>query len=511
MAITDSQKVDYLYKKIGFGVAKTDTASYKSPSNEANASPILTRGDTIWVNSGNIPATIPSVSSTNVTVYKDALSNTIECVLDTTVSGSNRTWLTNLRDWIPPEFGSSYQVKVYAATSGTATPQTSGTQLFADGSGNNDSWFFDYQAGILNFPDSNVPTAVVGKKIFISGARYVGPKGVGSFGNLSIGNITINGNTITGNTGLTFGGNTTTGNAYITRAYIDNFFYTNGSPIIFSAYSNANVASYLPVYSGNISVDTLTGNVSTNYINGISGSINLTPAGNLVVVNTSGAIVIGTGTTATRPTDAVAGALRFNTDTNLPEYYGGATWIPIGPSMITSQIISPDGVASAFTLDQSATSNGVIVSINGTLQQPGTAYIVTGTTLTFAEIPQVTDIVEVRFISSAVVMEENTGVVTAVNISISTSTSTIDSFDKTTYRSARYTISATATNGDVQISEIYLVHNGTTVNISVGSNTYVGSNVATYSATIVGSLVNLRAQAANSGSVVKVQKLYFAV
>ena len=48
MAITDSQKVDLLYKKIGFGVAKTDTSAFKSPSNEANTSPILTRGDTIW-------------------------------------------------------------------------------------------------------------------------------------------------------------------------------------------------------------------------------------------------------------------------------------------------------------------------------------------------------------------------------------------------------------------------------------------------------------------------------
>ena len=511
MAITDSQKVDYLYKKIGFGVAKTDTYSYKSPSNEANASPLLTRGDTIWVDSSSIPGTIPGSNSSVVVLYKDSLSSTIECTLDTTVSGTNRTWLTNLRDWVPPEFGTSYQVKIYAANAGVANPQTAGTQLFADGSGNNDSWFFDYQSGILNFPDTNVPTAVTGKKIYISGARYVGAKGVGSFGTLNIGNITIVGNTITGNTGLTFGGNTTSGNAIINTAYIDHFFYTNGYPISFSTYSNANVASYMPVYGGNISANTVTSNITTNYINSTTGSINITPAGNLVVVNTTGAIVLGVGNTANRPTDAVTGSFRFNIDTSLPEYYGGATWVPIGPSMITSQSITPDGTSVEYTLDQNATSNGVIVSINGTLQQPGTAYNVAGNKITFAEIPLTTDIVEVRFISAAIVLEENSGVVSAGNVNISTSAVTVDSFDVATYRSARYTISATAANGNTQISEIYLVHNGSSVGVTVGANAYVGANVATYSAAIAGSSVNFQATAANAGSVIRIQKLYFAI
>ncbi len=511
MAITDAQKVDYLYKKIGFGVAKTDTSAFKSPSNEANASPLLTRGDTVWVNSGSIPGTIPASNSNVVVLYKDSLTTTVECTLDTSASGTNRTWLTNLRDWIPPEFGSSYQVKVYAANPGVTNAQTAGTQLFADGSGNNDSWFFDYQSGILNFADTNVPTAVTSKKIYISGARYAGPKGVASFETLTIGNITINGDSITGTNAITFGSNTSTGNAYITTAYIDNFYYSNGHPIIFSSYSNANVASYLPIYSGNISANTVTANIQTNYINSSTGSIILKPAGNLVIVNTTGAIVVGSGNTAARPSDAITGAFRFNTDTNLPEYYGGSTWIPIGPSMITSQSITPDGSSVEYTLDHEATSNGIIVSINGTLQQPGSAYNVAGNKITFAEVPLTTDIVEVRFISAAVVLEENSGVVSAANINLSTSTITVDSFDTATYRSARYTISATAINGDTQISEIYLVHNGIAVATTVGSNTYVGANVATYSANIAGSYVNFQATAVNLGSIIRIQKLYFAV
>ena len=46
MAISDSAKVDLLYKK-NFGLAKTDTPTAKSPSNETIASPALIRGDKI--------------------------------------------------------------------------------------------------------------------------------------------------------------------------------------------------------------------------------------------------------------------------------------------------------------------------------------------------------------------------------------------------------------------------------------------------------------------------------
>ena len=35
MAITDAKKVDYLWKKLGFGAAKTDTNANKAAPNEA--------------------------------------------------------------------------------------------------------------------------------------------------------------------------------------------------------------------------------------------------------------------------------------------------------------------------------------------------------------------------------------------------------------------------------------------------------------------------------------------
>jgi len=146
MAISNGQKIDYLWKKLGYGATKTDTNSNKLAVNEAIPSPLLLRGDKIWSNAGQIPTVIPSSTSDVVEVYLG--SNSVECVEDNT-STARRTWKTNSSDWIPPEFGSTYQIKVYAAASGAADP-TTGTQLFAAGAGNNDEWFFDYQSGVLN-------------------------------------------------------------------------------------------------------------------------------------------------------------------------------------------------------------------------------------------------------------------------------------------------------------------------------------------------------------------------
>ena len=40
MAITDAKKVDYLWKKLGYGVTKTDTNAAKKAPNEAISSPL---------------------------------------------------------------------------------------------------------------------------------------------------------------------------------------------------------------------------------------------------------------------------------------------------------------------------------------------------------------------------------------------------------------------------------------------------------------------------------------
>ena len=182
MAIFDSQKVDYLWKKLGYGRSKTDVNSIKNATNESIASPLFLRGDVVWSQSNLIPSVIPGASTGVVQVYPS--SSPIECTNDITAS-SNRTWKTGQIDWIPPEIGDTYLIKVYIHTSSdAANASSSGTQLFAAGSGNDDEWFFDYQSGTLNFIGDNLPNGVnfTGKSVYIVGARYTGIKGVSAPG-----------------------------------------------------------------------------------------------------------------------------------------------------------------------------------------------------------------------------------------------------------------------------------------------------------------------------------------
>jgi len=175
MAISNDQKIDYLFKKLGYGKTKTDINSRKFATNEAISSPLLIRGDRIWAQSDLIPGAPPTESTEQVSV--ETYVQTVEDISST----SDRTWKTNLTDWISPEFGASYQLSVYAAAPGQSNPKASGTRLFAGGSGNNDEWFFDYQSGVLNFIGDNLPSALNGTNvIYISGYRYTGIFGVTS-------------------------------------------------------------------------------------------------------------------------------------------------------------------------------------------------------------------------------------------------------------------------------------------------------------------------------------------
>jgi hypothetical protein len=179
MAISDSQKLDFLWKKLGYGFTKTETNSNKLAINESIASPLLLRGDNIWSQSGSIPSVQPGSSSSLVTVYPT--STPLECTNDGSAS-PNRTWLTGVTNWISPEFGATFIIKVYIHTSGdAANAASSGTQVLAAGSGNNDEWFFDYQSGVLNFNGINLPNGVnfSGKSVYIAGAVYNGRFGSG--------------------------------------------------------------------------------------------------------------------------------------------------------------------------------------------------------------------------------------------------------------------------------------------------------------------------------------------
>ena len=334
MAISDTQKVDYLFKKVGFGVSKTDTNANKVAPNESIASPLLLRGDRVWKQSGSIPALKPSSSSGVVTVYTGA--STVECVADGTAS-SNRTWLTNETDWIPPEFGSTYLVNVYVHTSGDAANASTGTKLFVTGSGNDDEWFFDYQSGVLNFIGDNLPNGInfAGKSIYVEGAQYTGEFGVGSAGGEDsiIGNLEVTGTTI--------------------------------------------------------------GTVNSN------NDIVLDPNGTgIVIVDTNQALKLPYGDTDQRPASPEEGFIRYNSTTNAVEVYSAGAWVKVGDpdtSAVTVDSFTGDGSTTTFTLSKgNLSTNQVLVTING-VSQHITSYSVSGSTLTLNEVIQLNDKVEARY------------------------------------------------------------------------------------------------------------------
>ena len=298
MAISDAQKIDDLYKKLVFGVTKTDVSTNKSPSNEAIASPLLVRGDQLWNQSGNIPSTPPGSTSGVVEVRTG--TSKVAATSDPTVVPSTRTWITGFANWIPPQFGSSYTVKVYADSVGASNPQVTGTLLPPDGI-NSDAFIFDYQAGVLNFADTNLPAALTGKTIYIVGYTYTGSMGVNN--NASIGDLTV--------TGATLGTSVTNGNVTIDAngtgsVVLNDKTSVNGALSVTGAVTSTTTVS-APSLSGNVTstglstfanVDINSGTIDATtigattradaFFNSVTGgtatfaSINNTPIGNAV-------------------------------------------------------------------------------------------------------------------------------------------------------------------------------------------------------------------------------------
>jgi hypothetical protein len=407
MAISDSQKVDYLWKKIGYSATKSDNV--KQGFEEAIPSPLQIRGDKVMTDSGSIPGIIPGANTSILTVYTTSLP--YECAVDGTTATPNRTWKTSLTDWISPEFGSTYQVKVWvnlASSAGNAS--TAGTSLSAGGSGNNDEWFFDYQAGLLHFIGTNLPNGVsfTGKSVYISGARYTGGFGVsapggggGSVGNLTISNVTISANSSA---------------------------VSSSANIIFSTTGTGAVQ-----FTGNNAIGLPVGNI------------------------------------ANRPTTVNAGYLRFNTEFETIEVWDGAEWVQTSGGVITSDVLNGDGSTAQFALSANTTTTGVLVSINGTIQKPSTAYTVSNNSITFTEIPALGDSIEVRKLAGG-------------TISVNYGNADVAAF-LTTYPGLYSNVQASAlitTNGLTNYSNVnvaaYVTTNGLTNYSNVNVAAYVTTN-----------------------------------
>ncbi len=194
MAITDSDKLDFLWKKVVYGVTETNIDGKDGP-NEIYKSETLTLAQDVWQQSSDIPATAPTSSAATPVKYYGAnaasgsyVDEPIQMVADPTVSGG-KTWLAvadptgnvvpgsanRLRDFIPPSIGSTYLAKIY-----TSESDAKGDSSKMNALSSNQEWVFDYAAGVLHFPN-NVPSGI-SSNVFLVAHQYVGTKGVGASG-----------------------------------------------------------------------------------------------------------------------------------------------------------------------------------------------------------------------------------------------------------------------------------------------------------------------------------------
>jgi len=139
------------------------------------------------------------------------------------------------------------------------------------------------------------------------------------------------------------GGATVSGNITVGAIFTDNYYYANGAPFSGGGgngnYSNANVAAYLPVYTGNISA----GNIAVN--NNITVSGNASATGNV-----SATYFLGNGSQLTGIN--ASGTSISNGTSNVK--------IATSAGNITASV---NGVANVVTIGQTQlTVNGVIAT-----------------------------------------------------------------------------------------------------------------------------------------------------
>ena len=131
---------------------------------------------------------------------------------------------------------------------------------------------------------------------------------------------------------------------------------------------------------------------------------NSTQINNAVLsLNSTNSLVIPRGNNSQRPDPAQVGMLRFNNETDTVEFYTDAEgWQSAAQqfTLITSQTFIGTGYSTVFTLNTPQTTNSVIVSLNGVVQVPVTAYSVSGTTLTFTSAPGPGYAIEVRSLTT---------------------------------------------------------------------------------------------------------------
>ena len=226
--------------------------------------------------------------------------------------------------------------------------------------------------------------------------------GAVSGGSLTDGTATITSGAGTGFTTITSTGNITTGQGNVAAG---NLTSTLAAVTTLSVTDIISSGSTITVNQASADIDfVVEGNSDANLFRTDAGSDTVlistatATAGATLKVDSTDSILIPVGTTVQRPGSPATGMIRFNTTLDAFEFYDANSWTTAGSdfTVIASQVFNGNGSATAFTLSEAQTTASCIVSINGVVQLPTTAYAVSNVTLTFTEAPLTGDVIEVR-------------------------------------------------------------------------------------------------------------------
>jgi len=150
--MSDSSKVDYLFKKNAASKVKTDSvATPISATNEAYYTSNLIRSDNVWVQArflqaGPTGASAPTVVQPRVAVKMVSVHGVGSTQDYPDLVGYS--WKSGIENWIDPSYNLNFSPTFYVGPTGSA-PGNAGVFIIA--SSDTYPFTFDYKSGILTF------------------------------------------------------------------------------------------------------------------------------------------------------------------------------------------------------------------------------------------------------------------------------------------------------------------------------------------------------------------------
>jgi len=271
-------------------------------------------------------------------------------------------------------------------------------------------------------------------------------------------------------------------------------------------------------------------------------------------INSKDSILLPIGTISERPSSSgatdVPGMIRFNTTNDGVEWYtDGRGWVtPTSEfTIISDNQFTGTGSQTNFLLSSPQTTNSCIVSVNGLLQSPVLDYYVTDAVLTFTSAPPNAAKIDVRRLTTTqtvIAITDSSGynevatdtdgvtiysgtsskvptlkvaangaLVSGLgNVAVATANveTAIDSFSKTTYRSAKYLVQATS-GSSYQTMEALVIHDGTTPTVTTFGVVSTNGNLGVLTTGISGSTLSVNFVAANNNTNVRISKQYMLI